>query len=46
MAATFSFSALTTLFIVSWTSGGGSISFSSVLTISIPQCVVSSRIVF
>ena len=44
-AATFSFSAFTTLFIVSCTSLGGSISFSSVLTISIPQCMVSSRIV-
>ena len=40
-AATFSFSALTTLFMVSWTSLGGSISFNSVRTISIPQCLVS-----
>ena len=36
-AATFSFSALTTLFIVSCTSCGGSISFSSARTISRPQ---------
>lgn len=37
-----SFSAFTTLFIASCTSAGGSISFSSVLTMSIPQCFVSS----
>ena len=35
----FSFSALTTLFIVSWTSLGGSISFNSVLTIATPNSV-------
>jgi len=42
-AAIFSFSAFTTLFIVSCTSFGGSISFSSVRTISIPQCCVSMQ---
>ena len=42
-AAIFSFSALTTLFMVSCTSLGGSISFSSVRTISMPQWRVSSR---
>ena len=43
MAAIFSFSALTTLFIVSCTSFGGSISLSSVRTISMPQLAVSLR---
>ena len=46
MAAIFSFSALTTLFIVSWTSLGGSISLSSVRTISMPQLAVSFFSVF
>ena len=41
MAATFSFSALTTLFMVSCTSSGGSISLSSVRRISMPQLAVS-----
>jgi hypothetical protein len=43
IAAAFSFSAFTTWFIVARMSSGGSISFSSVLTISMPQCAVSSR---
>ncbi len=43
IAAIFSFSALTTLFIVSWTSAGGSISLSSVRRISRPQLAVSVR---
>ena len=41
IAATFSFSALTTLFMVSCTSCGGSISLSSVRRISMPQFAVS-----
>ena len=41
MAAIFSFSALTTLFMVSCTSSGGSISLSSVRRISMPQLAVS-----
>ncbi len=43
MAAIFSFSALTTLSMVFCTSAGGSISFSSVRRISMPQSAVPVR---
>ena len=41
-AACFSFSALMTMFMASWTSSGGRTSFSSTRTIPIPQFLVSS----